>query len=101
MELIQRGEIVKGIWGGLSTIQLKRALENPLLIPKMRGQRSRAKNPPTFIIPSIPEPFDDGDDVTMSDRNSPNNHHRNTNITAISDQMRISDELGGFSTGFG
>ena len=59
LELIQRGEIVKGVWGGLSAIQLHRALENPDNIPKMRGQRSRAKQPPVFLIPMIPEPLDD------------------------------------------
>jgi Transcription factor WhiB len=57
LELIQRGETVKGIWGGLSAIQLRRALENPNSIPRMRGQRSRAKNPPIFLIPLIPEPW--------------------------------------------
>ena len=58
LELIQRGENIKGIWGGLSSIQLRRALSNPETIPKMRGQRSRAKHPPIFLIPLIPEPFD-------------------------------------------
>jgi len=57
MQLIQQGEIVKGIWGGLSAIQLKRALKNPKLIPKMRGQRSRSKNPPVFDVPPIPQPY--------------------------------------------
>jgi len=55
LELIQRGEAIKGIWGGLSAIQLKRAMANPNNIPKMRGQRSRAKEPPVFLIPLIPE----------------------------------------------
>lgn len=55
LELIQRGETIKGIWGGLSAIQLKRAVLNPASIPKMRGQRSRSKTPPTFLIPVIPE----------------------------------------------
>lgn len=54
LELIQRGETIKGIWGGLSAIQLKRAMVNPNNIPKMRGQRSRAKDPPTFLVPVIP-----------------------------------------------
>lgn len=57
LTLIQRGECIKGIWGGLSAIQLHRALENPNRIPRMRGQRSRAKNPPIFLVPPIPEPL--------------------------------------------
>jgi len=64
MVLIQRGEVVRGIWGGLSAIQLHRALENPSNIPKMRGQRSRAKSPPIFPIPMIPDPIFDDDDST-------------------------------------
>lgn len=55
LELIQRGETLKGIWGGLSAIQIRRAMENPANIPKMRGQRSRAKQPPVFMVPLIPE----------------------------------------------
>lgn len=55
LELIQRGETIKGIWGGLSAIQLHRARANPASIPKMRGQRSRAKEAPTFLVPVIPE----------------------------------------------
>jgi hypothetical protein len=57
LELIQRGEHIRGIWGGLSAIQLRRALVNPNNIPRMRGQRSRAKVPPIFLIPLIPEPL--------------------------------------------
>ena len=66
LELIQRGEVVKGIWGGLSAIQLRRALARPESIPKMRGQRSRAKNPPVFLIPAIPEPLDCEEELPSS-----------------------------------
>jgi hypothetical protein len=63
LELVQRGECVKGIWGGLSSIQLHRALQNPNNIPKMRGQRSRAMRPPIFPIPLIPPPLPDEDEL--------------------------------------
>ena len=84
LELIQRGETVKGIWGGLSAIQLRRALENPNSIPRMRGQRSRAKNPPIFLIPLIPEPWVEECNELLSDgggsrRNGDGGHDRRTN----------------------
>ena len=85
LELIQRGEVVKGIWGGLSAIQLRRALENPNSIPRMRGQRSRAKNPPIFLIPLIPEPWiEECDELLSNDsggnrRNGDGGRDRRTN----------------------
>jgi Transcription factor WhiB len=78
LELIQRGETVKGIWGGLSAIQLRRALENPNSIPRMRGQRSRAKNPPIFLIPLIPEPWiEECDDELISNGGGSGDNRKN------------------------
>lgn len=54
LELVQDGVNVRGIWGGLSAVQLRRALERPDSIPTMRGQRSRAKESPSFLVPVLP-----------------------------------------------
>jgi Transcription factor WhiB len=86
LELIQRGELIRGVWGGLSAIQLRRALENPKNIPKMRGQRSRAKQPPIFLIPLVPEPREPEEELPTRRHRSPAGRARASGASAASAQ---------------